>query len=142
MKKQAMGLAALAAAGLAVTPSKAEISDGVVRIGVLNDTSGVFQDYNGPGSIEAAKMAAEDFAGGGKGIKAAQAAEVVALIEPYFVVPMHYELPGLAIELDPLEKFLKAMGVSKVQESDTLKVTAADMPEQPQVVVLTPQMQI
>ncbi|MFN8449852.1 MAG: MBL fold metallo-hydrolase [Anaerolineae bacterium] len=80
--------------------------------------------------------------GGGKGIKAAQAAEVVALIEPYFVVPMHYELPGLAIELDPLEKFLKAMGVSKVQESDTLKVTAADMPEQPQVVVLTPQMQI
>lgn len=80
--------------------------------------------------------------GGGKGIKAAQAAEVVALIEPYFVVPMHYELPGLAIELDPLEKFLKAMGVSKVQESDTLKVTVADMPEQPQVVVLTPQMQI
>lgn len=80
--------------------------------------------------------------GGGKGIKAAQAAEVVALIEPYFVVPMHYELPGLAIELDPLEKFLKVMGVSKVQESDTLKVTVADMPEQPQVVVLTPQMQI
>ena len=69
MKKQAMGLAALTAAGLAVTPSRAEISDGVVRIGVLNDTSGVFQDYNGPGSIEAAKMAAEDFAGGGKGIK-------------------------------------------------------------------------
>ena len=49
--------------------ARAEISDGLVRIGVLNDTSGVFQDYNGPGSIEAARMAAEDFAGGGKGIK-------------------------------------------------------------------------
>ncbi|HMN71041.1 MAG TPA: ABC transporter substrate-binding protein [Rhodoblastus sp.] len=64
----AAGISAIAlsvSGGLA----RAEISDGVVRIGVLNDTSGVFQDYNGPGSIEAAKMAAEDFAGGGKNIK-------------------------------------------------------------------------
>jgi len=79
--------------------------------------------------------------GAGMGLKAAQAAEVVALIEPYFVVPMHFALPGLALELEPVEKFLKAMGVSKVQESDTLKVTAADTPEQPQVVVLKPQAQ-
>lgn len=77
--------------------------------------------------------------GGGMGLKAAQAAEVVALIEPYYVVPMHYALPGLAFELEPLDKFLKAMGVSKVQESDVLKVTAADKPEQPQMVVLNPQ---
>ena len=47
----------------------AEISGGVVKVGVLNDASGVFQDTNGPGSVEAAKMAAEDFAGGGKNIK-------------------------------------------------------------------------
>jgi len=79
--------------------------------------------------------------GGGKGLKAAQAAEVVALIEPYFVVPMHYEQPGLALELDPVDKFLTAMGVSKAQESDTLKVTVSDTPEQPQVVLLTPQVQ-
>ena len=50
-------------------PAVADISDGVVRVGVLNDTSGIFQDTNGPGSVEAAKMAAEDFAGGGKNIK-------------------------------------------------------------------------
>jgi branched-chain amino acid transport system substrate-binding protein len=50
-------------------PASAEISDGVVRIGVLNDISGVFQDTNGMGSVEAARMAAEDFAGGGKNIK-------------------------------------------------------------------------
>ena len=49
--------------------AQAEISGGVVRVGVLNDTSGIFQDTNGPGSIEAAKMAAEDFAGGGKNLK-------------------------------------------------------------------------
>jgi branched-chain amino acid transport system substrate-binding protein len=49
--------------------AQAEISDGVIRVGVLNDIAGVFQDTNGPGSIEAARMAAEDFAGGGKGLK-------------------------------------------------------------------------
>ena len=61
----AAGLLALAATGSA----QAEISDGVVRVGVLNDISGVFQDTNGMGSVEAARMAAEDFNGGGKGIK-------------------------------------------------------------------------
>jgi branched-chain amino acid transport system substrate-binding protein len=61
--------AALAALCLAVTPAAAEISDGIVRIGVLNDVSGVFQDTNGMGSVEAARMAAEDFAGGTKGIR-------------------------------------------------------------------------
>lgn len=77
--------------------------------------------------------------GGGMGLKADDAAEVVGMIEPYFVVPMHYEQPGVRFELDPVDKFLKAMGVSKAQELDTLKVSAADTPEQPQVVVLTPQ---
>ncbi len=36
---------------------------------MLNDISGIFQDTNGMGSVEAARMAAEDFNGGGKGIK-------------------------------------------------------------------------
>ena len=35
----------------------AEISDDIVRVGVLNDISGVFQDTNGMGSVEAARMA-------------------------------------------------------------------------------------
>jgi branched-chain amino acid transport system substrate-binding protein len=47
----------------------AEISGGVVRVGVLNDISGLFQDTNGMGSVEAARMAAEDFNGGSKNIK-------------------------------------------------------------------------
>ena len=34
-----------------------------VKIGVLNDQSGVYADYGGKGSIEAAKMAIEDFGG-------------------------------------------------------------------------------
>src|ERR1700720_5027160 len=47
----------------------ADISGGVVRVGVLNDISGIFQDTNGMGSVEAARMATEDFNGGGKNIK-------------------------------------------------------------------------
>src|ERR1044071_4145667 len=55
--------------GLACGTAHAEISGNVVRVGVLNDISGIFQDTNGMGSVEAARMAAEDFAGGGKDIK-------------------------------------------------------------------------
>jgi L-ascorbate metabolism protein UlaG (beta-lactamase superfamily) len=77
--------------------------------------------------------------GGGGGMKAAQAAEVVALIEPHYIVPMHYAIPGLALDLEEVERFLKAMGVTRAQEADTLRVTASELPEQPQVVVLRPQ---
>jgi branched-chain amino acid transport system substrate-binding protein len=58
----------LIVASLMSGAANAEISDRVVRIGVLNDISGIFQDTNGMGSVEAARMAAEDFNGGGKDI--------------------------------------------------------------------------
>jgi L-ascorbate metabolism protein UlaG (beta-lactamase superfamily) len=77
--------------------------------------------------------------GGGNGLRAGEAAEVVALIEPNFIVPMHYALPGLSVELEDVDKFVKAMGVSKVIEDDTLRVTSGGLPEQPQVVLLRPQ---
>lgn len=40
-----------------------KISDGVVKIGVLTDMSGVFSDISGPGAVEAIRMAVEDFGG-------------------------------------------------------------------------------
>ena len=43
------------AASLAAHAASAEISDNVVRVGVLNDISGIFQDTNGMGSVEAAR---------------------------------------------------------------------------------------
>lgn len=68
MMKRFKGLM-VAASCMMAGAAQAEISDDVVRVGVLNDISGVFQDTNGMGSVEAARMAAEDFAGGGKNIK-------------------------------------------------------------------------
>ena len=61
---------AIVAVCLLCAPARAEISDNIVRVGVLNDISGIFQDTNGMGSVEAARMAVEDFNGGGKGVKA------------------------------------------------------------------------
>ena len=55
----------LGAVMLLVTPMAAfaQISDDVVKIGVLNDQSGLYADLGGPGSVAAAQMAAEDFGG-------------------------------------------------------------------------------
>jgi branched-chain amino acid transport system substrate-binding protein len=53
----------LVATALFASGAIAQISDGVVKIGVLNDQSGLYADLGGPGSVVAAKMAAEDFGG-------------------------------------------------------------------------------
>src|ERR1700712_5676394 len=52
------------------SPSHAQISDDVVKIGVLTDQSGLYADATGPGSVEAVRMAIADFGGkvGGKPI--------------------------------------------------------------------------
>jgi branched-chain amino acid transport system substrate-binding protein len=52
-------LAALLAAGAA----QAQVSDDVVKIGILNDQSGLYADVSGPGGVVAARMAVEDFGG-------------------------------------------------------------------------------
>ncbi|NKN34985.1 ABC transporter substrate-binding protein [Agrobacterium sp. a22-2] len=45
------------------TSAFADASDGKVKIGILNDQSGVYADFGGKSSVEAAKMAIEDFGG-------------------------------------------------------------------------------
>jgi branched-chain amino acid transport system substrate-binding protein len=60
MKRKLLATAALAACALAGT-AQADISDGIVKIGVLNDMSGPYADIGGPGSVIAAKMAVEDY---------------------------------------------------------------------------------
>jgi branched-chain amino acid transport system substrate-binding protein len=41
-------------------PAKATISDGVVKIGLITDQTGLYADVSGPGSTEAARMAIEE----------------------------------------------------------------------------------
>jgi L-ascorbate metabolism protein UlaG (beta-lactamase superfamily) len=77
--------------------------------------------------------------GGGDALNANQAAEVVALLEPSYIIPMFYEIDGLTLPLESAERFLKVMGVSKILQEDALRVTASSLPEQPQVILLNPQ---
>ncbi|MBL8472556.1 MAG: ABC transporter substrate-binding protein [Rhodocyclaceae bacterium] len=64
-------LAAALAGALVAAPALADVklSDGVVRIGVLTDLSGLYADISGAGVVEAVKMAADDFMKENPGIK-------------------------------------------------------------------------
>ena len=48
-------------AALASSPASAQYTDGVVRIGVLTDMSGLYSDIGGIGSVLAARLAVADF---------------------------------------------------------------------------------
>ena len=75
--------------------------------------------------------------GAGSSLNAARAAELVSMLEPNIVVPMHYQLPGLAAPLEPLDKFLKEMGVSEAKREGSLKLTSADsLPQETEVIIL------
>jgi branched-chain amino acid transport system substrate-binding protein len=56
-------IALAAAAIVGVASAHAQVSDDVVKIGVLNDQSGLYADLGGPGSVAAARMAIEDAGG-------------------------------------------------------------------------------
>jgi branched-chain amino acid transport system substrate-binding protein len=55
------GAAAIALALSAAGAARAQMSDNVIRIGILNDRSGIYADLGGEGSVVAARMAAEEF---------------------------------------------------------------------------------
>ncbi len=74
--------------------------------------------------------------GAGNGLNAAKAAEVVSLLEPGIVIPMHYATPDCKLDLDPLDKFLKEMGLNEVEAVPALKVTKSGVPTDTKVVVL------
>jgi branched-chain amino acid transport system substrate-binding protein len=57
------------AATLASGSAFAQYTDGVVKIGVLTDMSGLYSDANGMGTVVAAKLAVEDFDPMAKGMK-------------------------------------------------------------------------
>ena len=75
--------------------------------------------------------------GGGGGLTAAKAAEVIALLEPGFVIPMHYATKASTTKLAPLSKFLKEMGLGDLAAQPSLKVTRTSVPDETRVVVLS-----
>lgn len=74
--------------------------------------------------------------GDGKSLNASKAAEIVSLLEPGIVIPMHYQVPESNLELAPLNRFLNEMGVGEVEPIPTLKITRTSVPNEARVVVL------
>jgi L-ascorbate metabolism protein UlaG (beta-lactamase superfamily) len=74
--------------------------------------------------------------GGGNSLNAAKAAEVISMLEPNIVIPMHYATPDSKIKLDELNKFLKEMGLGKLESQPSHKVTRTSLPSETHVVVL------
>ena len=62
-------LSAAVGLALAAMSAQAQVSDGVIKIGVLNDQSSLYADLTGSGSVVAARMAVEDFGAAAKGLK-------------------------------------------------------------------------
>jgi L-ascorbate metabolism protein UlaG (beta-lactamase superfamily) len=73
--------------------------------------------------------------GGKFTLDAKKAVEVVSQIEPRIVIPMHYAVPGLKLDLDPVEKFIKELGV-KPRMEDKLKVIKKDLPTEDMELVI------
>src|SRR6202012_6022812 len=105
---KSVSLAIIAIGGLLVAQPAAAQG---VKIGILNDQSGVYADYGGKYSVEAAKMAIEDFGGEGLGQK----------IE--MVIADHQNKPDLATSI--ARRWYDSDGVDMITELTTSSVALA-----------------
>jgi branched-chain amino acid transport system substrate-binding protein len=69
MKLKCIAIAVASAAAMFAGPASAQISGDVVKIGIITDMSGLYADIDGPGGVEAIKMAIADFGGSVNGKK-------------------------------------------------------------------------
>ena len=78
--------------------------------------------------------------GGTTTLNAAKASEIVHLLEPNIVIPMHYMTKTSNIKLDPLGKFLKEMGSPQIEAQEMVKLSnVRSLPEETQMIVLETQ---
>lgn len=77
--------------------------------------------------------------GGVYTISAKEAINVISQIEPKITIPMHYALPKLKIKLDGVDKFLKTLGIKKIEPLNKLSIKKKDIsPEEAKIVILKP----
>ncbi|HEX5464186.1 MAG TPA: ABC transporter substrate-binding protein [Burkholderiales bacterium] len=123
---------ALALAGPA-TAAEAKVSDGVVKIGVLTDLSGIYSDLAGEGSVLAANMAVKDFGGTvlGKPIQVIKGdtqnskADIAANIARKWYDD---DKVDMIVDLVATNVALAGMEVGKQKHKITLVVGAASLP--------------
>ena len=69
-------------------------------------------------------------------VDAATAVQVVNLISPTYVIPMHFKTEATTRDLEPVDTFLKEMGIKEFTPVPKLMVNRATMPIDMQTVVL------
>jgi len=69
-------------------------------------------------------------------INANQAAEMIGLLGPKIVIPMHYKTKAIKMRLQPVSKFLKEMGLPETSPAEELEVAKSNLPSETRVVVL------
>lgn len=74
--------------------------------------------------------------GGISTIDAKMGAEVVRSLSPRIIIPMHYSTE-IATWLNPLDKFLKEMGLKEIEPQTKLSVTRSNLPSETQVIALS-----
>ena len=74
--------------------------------------------------------------GGISTINASVAADVVRQLEPKVVIPMHYKTTRLGQELEPVDRFLKEIGLKDINPQPKLSITRSSLPDSTQVFVL------
>jgi L-ascorbate metabolism protein UlaG (beta-lactamase superfamily) len=80
--------------------------------------------------------------GGHSTLNAAMAAEVVNLLEPRIVIPMHFKIPGIETALDSPKRFLSELSIEQPEKLDSLTISrtelGADSQDSMRVVLLEP----
>lgn len=76
--------------------------------------------------------------GGHETLESAAAAETVSLLEPKIVIPMRYKTASATADLDPVEKFLKEMGLEPKAPETRLNVTKSTLPSDTTIMLLEP----
>ena len=74
--------------------------------------------------------------GGVSTLNAPMAAEVVRQLEPKAVVPMHYKTEAINWEMEPVDKFLKEIGVKQIDSQPKLSFTGSGLPASTQIFLL------
>jgi len=74
--------------------------------------------------------------GGKSTLDGAAAAKTVRLLEPRLVIPMHFKTPATTLDIEPVDRFLKEMGLKNLEPQSKLTVTKSTLPPTTQVVLL------
>jgi L-ascorbate metabolism protein UlaG (beta-lactamase superfamily) len=131
--------------GLAMEKKGKKPSNGKPHTLYVFDFEGVTVTHLGnlsfvPSQAQIENLGAVDIAlvpvGGGGALTPAQASEVISLIEPSIIVPMHFKTGKESIELGTATRFLKEMGITDLKPIPALKVSKSNLSEETQVVLL------